>query len=108
LIYDVNGFIAGIQAIIKKSVADSYTHLFDHDASRAHVLGYHFGVEVYFLTAYFIEPIRVCNQGRTQELFNEWGTVENVQYMTGPHIDEVASIPRLMRSASANVSRKSL
>nr|XP_042907952.1 uncharacterized protein LOC107440592 isoform X1 [Parasteatoda tepidariorum] len=86
LIYDKNGFIAGIQHGIPKSDVDRVNTTFSFEKSSAYqlqldkVLGEE---EVYFLTSYFVDPNIICNEGRTREQYDEQGVGTGLYLQNG-------------------------
>ncbi|KAK7110152.1 uncharacterized protein [Littorina saxatilis] len=78
LLFDLNGFIAGIQCGISEShVSPVYPplkqrgNIFQHDGDR------------YTLTAYFVDPTTICKYGRTEDEFNIYGTGTGLYIQNG-------------------------
>lgn len=70
VIYDINGFVAGMQLGVSKNSNQSFYHLEN--------IGWYseddiFGDEVYLLTVYFIDPDKICFPGRNQTEFENEG-----------------------------------
>ena len=89
LIMDGNGFIAGIQSVVMKEFAldDAY---YPFSSNPYYVLGDWAGEEAYFTTAYFVDPLIICQGGRTQEEFDAQGTgyllaFQNMVSINGNH-----------------------
>ncbi|KAG8193806.1 hypothetical protein JTE90_029540 [Oedothorax gibbosus] len=88
LIYDENGYIAGIQNGIPKTDAERVNHTDFYRAkafdSSAYQLDKILGEEeVYFLTAYFVDPNIICNGGRTKEQYEEQGIGTELHLQNG-------------------------
>ncbi|XP_076460442.1 uncharacterized protein LOC143293456 [Babylonia areolata] len=76
LLFDVNGYIAGIQCGIAKTDGD-----FPPVKQRGHIFqeeGNH-----YFLTAYFTDPAAICSEGRTPEEYSVEGTGTGLYIQNG-------------------------
>jgi hypothetical protein len=87
VVYDANGFIAGVQMAISQSdaAANGGGYPFDQmSAFRPQTID---GVDYWVLAAYFVEPSVVC-VGRTQEEFEESGTGTGLYIMTGPELTD--------------------
>ena len=73
LIYDVNGFIAGVQSVIPKDkITDN--NFFNFTGNPMYQPGEFITKEVYYTTAYFVDPAVICQGGRSQEDFDTQGT----------------------------------
>jgi len=84
LIYDANGYIAGIQNGIPKSDVDRVNTSFSFEISPAYQLDKILGEEeVYFMTAYLVDPNIICNGGRTKEQYEEQGTGTGLHLQNG-------------------------
>lgn len=103
-LFDVNGFIAGMQS----PVPLEYTYnnqYFDYEGSTAYLKSTVAGVEVnkimfilysilifncndliqaYVTTVYFVDPSIICSTGRTQEQFDVDGTGTDILFQNGP------------------------
>jgi len=71
LIYDKNGFIAGMQSLVSKTADTSHYDFktvdwYDEDEIE--------GDAVYLATVYFIKPELICSHGRSKEEFEDQGT----------------------------------
>ncbi len=103
LIFDVNGFIAGMHSIVPadKTYDDKYYKFSTSDWYRA-VKSDDGTVMSYVTTAYFIEPSRICSEGRTQEEFDVQGTLgDGLLILKGT---ETVSMPLTEDAAVADVS----
>lgn len=86
LLYDVNGYIAGIQTMVP--------HGMDHDyPSRGLTPPFVEKDEGFFLTAYFVPPAIICSRGRTPQEFSEQGTgsVLLIQNGLNPETDFISA-----------------
>lgn len=82
LLFDRNGYIAGIQTSVAKSLF-----------KPAH-MNYVDDGEYWTLTAYFIDPSLICGEGRTQEEFEKTGTGTGLWIQQGPKpISDVYNVP---------------
>lgn len=82
LLFDVNGYIAGIQSGIPNNLYNGYPHLnlqppFIQDG------------DLFKLTAYFTDPSTICRRGRSEQRIRLHGTVEYllIQNGTRPEVD---------------------
>ena len=93
LIYDVNGYIAGMHSVVSKRFT-SDDDPFSFDSSiwyRADVLLNN--DQVYLTTAYFVDPGLICGSGRSQEQFEVEGTGNRLVFQNGPAIADLLSAP---------------
>jgi hypothetical protein len=60
IIVDIKGFVAGIQSVVDKSKTNDTIYPFS--SSPFYVADEFFGDEVYYATAYFVDPNIICNQ----------------------------------------------
>ena len=83
LIYDVNGYIAGMQSVVPKDKTfnDKY---FEFSTCKLYNQDVINGVEVYVTTAYFVDPTVICEVGRTQKEFDRDGTGDALFFQNGP------------------------
>jgi len=70
LIYDINGYIAGMQSLVSKTADTSHydfetANWYDEDVIK--------GDAVYLATVYFIKPDMICSTGRSQKEFDDQG-----------------------------------
>jgi len=77
LLFDKNGFIAGIQTAILKS---SFT-----PPAPLKNKNYADDGDYWTLSAYFIDPSLICGAGRTQDEFNKTGTGTGLWVQMGPN-----------------------
>ncbi|XP_055941185.1 uncharacterized protein LOC129971442 [Argiope bruennichi] len=92
IIYDENGYVAGIQHGIPKNDVEKVNTSFSFDRSSAYQLDKILGEEeVYFITTYFVDPNIICNGGRTKLQYEEEGVGTGlwVQNGTDPVRDSV-------------------
>ena len=61
MIYDVNGFIAGMHSVINKESADESP--FEFEKSSWYRLDDSLGYEAFLTTAYFVDPATICEGG---------------------------------------------
>ena len=125
LLFDGNGFIAGIQSpvpfdkveadvsadSIRRSILFHLTRgffslqYFDYANSQWYTAGtWADGSDAYYATAYFVDPSIICNGGRTQEEFDEQGTGYTVLFQNGPTSNEVLEVPMTLDELTASVS----
>ncbi|XP_076461596.1 uncharacterized protein LOC143294064 [Babylonia areolata] len=75
LLFDVNGYIAGIQCGINRTAdyppAKQLGNIFQEDGDR------------YTLTAYFTDPAAICSEGRTSEEYSVEGTGTGLYIQNG-------------------------
>merc|ERR1711981_1296070 len=83
LIYDVNGFIAGMQSVVP--LEDTFNDEFYKFSSQPWYIPDNVnGVEVYLTTAYFVDPEIICDGGRSQADFDRDGTGYALFFQSGP------------------------
>jgi len=100
LLYDVQGTIAGIQQILKKSeVVPGNT--FNYDAVPEFQSDNVNGVDVYVATAYFVDPSTICTTGRTSDQLQTVGTGNVLQVQSGPTPASLRLMPRNRADAIA-------
>jgi len=88
LVFDANGFIAGIQMGVPKSAVNPGQWV---KKSTVIVDGSN-----YALSAYFIHPSRICDKSksRTKQAFDQQGTADKVLLQVGPKAaQDLAEIP---------------
>ncbi|KAL5022532.1 hypothetical protein ScPMuIL_001687 [Solemya velum] len=88
LLYDANGYIAGIQAGIPKTNVDSYPP----DSLKPPFID---DGDKWVITAYFVDPSIICTPGRTEHDFTSDGTGTDLYLQNGtdPEADYML-IPR--------------
>ena len=125
VVYDVNGFIAGMQSIVfKKFIQGPYDFAGSNWYHSDNVLGkaiesritiqeshsiiqqsnFDLGEDAYLTTAYFIDPSSICQGGRDQAAFDVEGTGNRLWFQNGPTIKDMHVAPLTVAEADANVS----
>ncbi|KAL3864991.1 hypothetical protein ACJMK2_006630 [Sinanodonta woodiana] len=91
LLYDVHGFIAGIQIGIAKDLktGSGEKYPFQTQINAPFVDD----GDLYLLTAYFTNPATICTTGRSQSDFNTHGTGEHLYIQNGTHPNDVITVP---------------
>ena len=98
LIYDVNGFIAGMHSVVmKKFSTDNW-----QSGSKWYRLDNLFGEEAYLSTAYFVDPASICT-GRTQDQFDSEGTGNRLLFQNGPSTSDTIAAPLDLDQADTSV-----
>ncbi|KAH9489635.1 hypothetical protein Btru_037347 [Bulinus truncatus] len=87
LLFDINGYIAGIQTMVPKGLTTSFPSKEFQDLLVE-------DNKSLFLTAYFVEPIKICRKGRTITLLENEGTGTNLYYQKGNDPSKAILIPR--------------
>jgi len=82
MIYDVNGFIAGMHSVISKEAADISPFAFEN--SLWYRLDDSLGYPAYLTTAYFVDPAIIC-EGRDQAAFDSDGTGNVLWFQHGDY-----------------------
>jgi len=101
VIYDVNGFIAGMHSIVAKkfiSMANNFNFAGSNWYRSDNVLG----EDVYLTTAYFVDPSSICQGGRDQAAFDVEGTGNRLWFQNGPTIKDIHVAPLTVAEADAN------
>ena len=62
--------------------------------------------QVYYLTAYFVEPSTICTTGRTEADYESQGTGYMIALQNGPTPSDIEVIPLTMEEAQENVSQQ--
>jgi len=88
VIYDVNGFIAGMHSVVLKKYSSGNWQS-DSTWYRTETI---FGEEAYLTTAYFVSPEIICT-GRTQAEFDVDGTGNILLFQNGPTSQDVIQAP---------------
>ncbi|KAK3730778.1 hypothetical protein RRG08_015694 [Elysia crispata] len=89
LLYDINGYIAGIQLGIPEQVATDFgqpTEKLKPPFNLVH--------DRYVTSAYFVDPSKICSEGRTKQSFDVEGTGTNLWLQNGTTPDDVVLIPK--------------
>ncbi|XP_046361111.1 uncharacterized protein LOC124138486 [Haliotis rufescens] len=87
LLYDVNGYIAGIQAGFPATLQNGYPHA----PLKNHPFVMSDGKQ--YITAYFVDPSTICSKGRTSNLFNSEGTGTDLFIQNGTTPSQILKIP---------------
>ncbi|XP_064652429.1 uncharacterized protein LOC135503070 [Lineus longissimus] len=91
LLFDVNGYIAGIQGGIPLDIYPSHLNL-----TYGKVINVDTATNLMVETAYFVPPQEICSSGRTQDRFDNEGTGSNLYLQQGPDpVKDSVIIPRL-------------
>ncbi|KAK3765271.1 hypothetical protein RRG08_051892, partial [Elysia crispata] len=89
LLYDINEYIAGIQLGIPKQVATDLgqpTEKLKPPFNLVH--------DRYVISAYFVDPSKICTKGRSSLAFHFQGTGTNLWLQNGTTPTEVVRIPK--------------
>merc|ERR1712047_170796 len=90
MIYDDAGYIAGVQSVLLESDVDmSYNDL---TKQPVYVQDVWMGQTAWFTTAYFVDPLVICNGGRSPSDWESHGTGDRLLIQTGT-TDNLVSIP---------------
>jgi len=100
LIFDVNGFIAGMHSVVAKKFVT--TDIFNFDASKWYRNDNVLGEDAFVTTAYFVDPAIICQGGRSQGDFDMEGTGNRVWFQTGPTTADVQNTPLTLDEANAD------
>ena len=102
-IYDVNGFIAGTHSVVPKSKTydDQY---FPWKQSKWYRPDKINGKDVFLTTVYFVDPDKICKDGRTQAKFDIEGTGNRLLFQNGPKPSDHVVAPLTQQEADTNVS----
>jgi len=92
LLFDVKGFIAGIQTSIPKNLKEGYptSHLQPPFISDPNPLL----EDRWTITAYFVDPSTICTTGRTLETFKEEGTGTDLYLQLSDKPEESKLMPK--------------
>jgi charged multivesicular body protein 7 len=93
LLFDVNGIIAGIQMLIKKSVVNVAGNPLNYNAVPTYQNATYAGEDYYVLTAYFVEPSTICTTGRSTSSLAQDGTGTGVWLQNGPTPADLLEMP---------------
>jgi len=99
LIYDVAGYIAGVQSVLPTKYLD--TNIVNPFANPSYQLDDWLGEEAYFTTAYFVDPEIICNGGRDSSMWESQGTGDRLLLQNGPTPDDLLSVPLTQDEADA-------
>ena len=105
LIFDKNGFIAGMQNIVpmEKTFNDKY---YGFRESPYYQPGYLFRELVMFSTVYFVDVARICRRGRTRREFEREGTANRLTIQNGPDVRYLVDVPLTKKGANKGVCVK--
>ena len=99
VIYDVNGFIAGMHSIVAKKFD---LGSFNFAGSKWYRSDKVLGEDVYLTTAYFVDPASICQGGRDQAAFDVEGTGNRLWFQNGPTINNIHVAPVTIAEADAS------
>ncbi|XP_067657666.1 uncharacterized protein [Haliotis asinina] len=99
LIYDVNGYIAGIQAGFPPQ-----PNKYPSPTMQNHPFVEHDGR--WYITAYFTDPRDICSRGRTSEMFESEGTGSGLYIQNGTRPSDSDKIPKLERNIGSTLWTK--
>jgi len=91
LLFDKNGYIAGIQAGIPKKAPASTPNYPIPNNKKHHVFNEE--PNMWVITAYFVEPATICTTGRSEDDFQKSGTGENLAIQNGTTPESYITIP---------------
>jgi len=97
LIFDVNGFIAGMHSVVAKKFVSAG---FDFGASKWYRSVD--ALDAFVTTAYFVDPAIICQGGRSQAEFDMEGTGNRVWFQNGPTTADVLNTPLTLDEADAD------
>jgi len=96
LLFDKNGFIAGIQSTVPKSKFTPFEYLKDKS--------YIDDGDYWTLTAYLIDPSLICGAGRTKEEFEKSGTGTGLWIQMGPNaVTDSYHVPDLEKDIKGSI-----
>ncbi|CAB4069777.1 unnamed protein product [Lepeophtheirus salmonis] len=85
-IYDVNGYIAGIQSIVDQAAWDNgYVNFHNKSMYQPSTIN---GKDVFLTTAYFVDPQIICSTGRTRYQYKTQGTGYTLIFQNGEDISQ--------------------
>jgi len=99
LIFDVNGFIAGMHSVVAKKFVGGP---FDIAGSIWYRSDNVLGNDVYLTTAYFVDPELICGNGRDKSSFDASGTGDRLLFQNGPTFNDVYVSPLTIEAADAS------
>ncbi|KAK3730776.1 hypothetical protein RRG08_015692 [Elysia crispata] len=89
LLYDINGYIAGIQLGITKQAAKDSGY-----PSEKLQPPFNLVHDRYVITAYFVDPSKICTDGRSKQSFDVEGTGTNLWLQNGTTPTEAVRVPK--------------
>jgi len=93
ILYDINGVVAGIQMILKKSEIVTSANKFNYAAVPMFQSETLNSNDVYTLTTYFVQPSTICTTGRTAADLTTEGTGSQLFFQNGKSIDTLITAP---------------
>jgi len=88
LLFDKNGFIAGIQTSVPKTTLTPSSYLTNHPVVD--------DGNYWTITAYFVDPTKICTTGRTSQQFDQEGTGTGLWFQNGTNpMTDLIKIPLL-------------
>jgi len=100
-VFDVNGFIAGMQSVVAKKFVSAE---FDFGAAKWYHEDNVLGNDAFLTSAYFVDPAIICQGGRTQDDFDIDGTGNRLLFQNGPTVNDVIAAPLTLDSAEADAT----
>jgi len=101
LLFDINGIIAGIQALLPHNEIMNPANQFRYDLVPMFQNETIDGRPYVVLTAYFVSPDSICTTGRTVSDLIDQGTGTGLWFQNGPNINTLINVPRMRAAASA-------
>ena len=92
LIYDKNGYIAGMHSLVPIT-ASADSSKFDYTKSGYYQKTTIDSIEYWMTTAYFLDPSQICSQGRSEQEFKSEGTIQKLFIQTGPLVSDLYEAP---------------
>jgi len=92
-LYDKNGVIAGLQTWLPKDELLQKDPVYKFDEQKVFNLATLNNKEYYVLTAYFIRPSTICNNGRNPADLDDEGTGKGLWLQVGKTPSEILEIP---------------
>jgi charged multivesicular body protein 7 len=104
LLFDINGVIAGIQALFNKATLESQPgNTVNYPALSQMYQNYTVnGTDSYMLTAYFVDPATICTTGRNSSDLPINGTGTGLWIQDGPTALDVEEVPKTRAEAINN------
>jgi len=90
IIYDDAGYIAGVQSVLLERDVDMSVN--DLTTQTVYVQDVWMGEVAWFTTAYFVDPLVICNGGRSSSDWDYYGTGDRLLIQNGA-VDNLISIP---------------
>ena len=92
LIYDKNGYIAGLQSLVPVTAAADSSQ-FDYSQSGYYQKITIHSIEYWMTTAFFMDPNLICSKGRSDQEFRSEGTVQKLFFQNGPLLSDLYEAP---------------